>query len=220
MGVRYKLRAIFVRLYTKLSRPVVYPAIRSALQESYRDLSQVVDIMVMQDSARYIIDNMPMAKDLQTQEGLLLWALDEAKCDGLLLEFGVWKGRTIRPIAEHVNQTVYGFDSFEGVDVDWTPDTHMRHFDLGGRLPEVPGNVQLVKGYFEDTLPLFTSEHTNPVRFLHIDSDIYQSAKTVLEGLTQQIIPGTIIVFDEYLKYRGWQFHEYKAYQEWVKRTM
>ena len=30
-------------------------------------------------------------------------------------------------------------------------------------------------------------------------------------------MPGTVIVFDEYLNYPGWQNHEFKAFQEFVK---
>ena len=40
---------------------------------------------------------------------------------GLILEFGVWSGKTINMIADNVGQSrqVHGFDSFEGLPEDW-----------------------------------------------------------------------------------------------------
>ena len=49
--------------------------------------------------------------------------------------------------------------------------------------------------------------------FLHIDSDLYSSARTVLFLLHEQIVSGTIIEFDEYFNYPNWKQHEYKAFQ-------
>jgi len=69
---------------------------------------------------------------------------------------------------------------------------------------------------FEDTLPEFIKHHKEPVSFLHIDSDIYSAARTVLFTLHEQIVSGTIIQFDEYFNYPGWKQHEYKAFQEFV----
>ena len=35
----------------------------------------------------------------------------------------------------------------------------------------------------------------------------------------QRLVAGTIIVFDEFFNYPGWQQHEYRAWQEFVSRT-
>jgi hypothetical protein len=40
----------------------------------------------------------------------------------------------------------------------------------------------------------------------------------VLEGLAAHIVSGTVILFDEYLNYPGWQEHEFKAFAEYVER--
>jgi hypothetical protein len=51
---------------------------------------------------------------------------------------------------------------------------------------------------------------------LHIDSDLYSSAKTIFKNLGHLIKSGTIIVFDEYFNYPGWERNEYKAFSEFI----
>ena len=79
--------------------------------------------------------------------------------------------------------------------------------------------MKLHKGWFQDTLPGFLAQHPEPARFVHIDCDLYSSTNTVLGLLADRIVPGTVIVFDEYLNYPGWQEHERKAFAEFVART-
>ena len=55
-----------------------------------------------------------------------------------------------------------------------------------------------------------------PIAFVHIDCDLYSSTKTIFDLLTDRLIPGTIIVFDEYFNYPNWENHEFKAFQELV----
>jgi hypothetical protein len=69
---------------------------------------------------------------------------------------------------------------------------------------------------FEETLPGFVQQHPEPVRFMNIDCDIYSSTKTILENFAKQIIPGTVIVFDEYIGNEHWREDEFKAIQEAV----
>ena len=54
---------------------------------------------------------------------------------------------------------------------------------------------------------------------LHVDSDLYSSAVTVLNTLNHQLVEGTVIVFDEYMNYPGWQLDEFKAWQEFVSKN-
>ena len=77
-------------------------------------------------------------------------------------------------------------------------------------------NVILHQGWFEETLPIFIEKHQAPVRLLNIDCDIYSSTKIVLDLLANQIIPGTVIVFDEYIGNENWRQDEFKAFQETV----
>jgi len=84
-------------------------------------------------------------------------------------------------------------------------------------LPPVRGNVRLTKGFFEDTLPGFVAQHPGAkIALLHIDCDLYSATKTVLERLAPLLVEGTIIVFDEYFNYPGWQQGEFKAFAEFI----
>jgi Macrocin-O-methyltransferase (TylF) len=86
-------------------------------------------------------------------------------------------------------------------------------------LPKVPANVTLVKGWFEDTLPKFLAKNPGPVAFLHVDCDLYSSTSCVFGFLSDRLVPGTVILFDELLGYPGWQQGEWKALREWMEKT-
>jgi hypothetical protein len=79
--------------------------------------------------------------------------------------------------------------------------------------------AELVVGWFDETLPDFLKAHGEHVDFLHIDSDLHSSAKTVLELVGPRLCVGSVIEFDEYFNYPGWQEHEHKAWQEYVVAT-
>lgn len=131
--------------------------------------------------------------------------------DGLVLEFGVASGATIRCIADALApRPVYGFDWFHGLPEPWN-GLPAGHFSC--EPPDVPDNVELVIGLFADTLPLFLEEHREDVALLHLDCDIYSSTRTVLDALTPRIVSGTVLVFDEY-----WiaPDHERRAHIEWM----
>ena len=138
--------------------------------------------------------------------------------EGLILEFGVDAGKTINEIAKlFPNRTVYGFDTFTGLPEDWIT-VPKGHFNHDGKLPEVESNVKLVKGLIEETLPSFKTSHTDNIALLHIDTDLYSSAKTILTELQDQI-QDTFIVFDEYWNFPNWKQEEYKAFTEFITET-
>jgi predicted O-methyltransferase YrrM len=80
----------------------------------------------------------------------------------------------------------------------------------------VSENVHLHVGFFGESLPPFLKKHTDPIRFLHVDCDLFSSTKTILSLLRSRIVPGTVIVFDEFFGYSKWREDEYKAFQEAV----
>ncbi len=200
--------------------------------ENYATLAHDMEIQTCvrasQASAQYVLENMSFAQAFKGGENtcfgidfvgtrkLLEFALSQVKLDGLYLEFGVHKGWSVNVIASTVNQEVHGFDSFYGLPEDWKVDSRAGKFSLNGQLPEVKENVVLYPGWFSDVLPGFLSDHPGNVAFLHIDCDLYSSTKYVLETLADRIQPGTIIVFDEYYNYPGWEMYEFKAFQEFI----
>ena len=174
----------------------------------------------LMQSCDYIEAKMPDAIGMNDQASCLRHALSKVgSTPGVFMEFGVFQGTSIRIIGDvaGTQRRIYGFDSFEGLPTDWFGySVTAGHFNMKGRLPEVRPNTTLVKGWFSDTLPQWCDSHPDPVAFLNIDSDLYSSAVTVLTLLKDRIQPGTIIHFDEYLNYPGWQHHEHKAWGEFT----
>lgn len=145
------------------------------------------------------------------------YALNHAPKAGLVLEFGVRFGNTIRQIAELVGsgQAVHGFDSFAGLPEAWHEEAK-GSYSTQGEIPSVPGHVHLHPGWFENTLPEFLQKHSGNIRLINIDCDIYSSTKTVLDLLAPRMVPGSVLVFDEYIGNQHWREDEFRAFQEAV----
>lgn len=142
--------------------------------------------------------------------------------EGLILEFGVWQGSSIRKIAaKYPSRQIYGFDSFEGLPERWERDDmnfYPGFFSTNGLLPPVPQNVMLIKGWFCDTLPAFVKEHQcEKLALLHIDCDLYSSTRDVFTVLKNYIKEGTVIVFDELVNYPNYENGELKALEEFLQ---
>lgn len=146
--------------------------------------------------------------------------LKRVTLDGLVVEFGVYKGSSLTQIAKHFpDRTVHGFDSFIGLPESWAGKAKGA-FDVGATPPKLPvSNVEFHVGWFDDTVPPFAAQHTGAIAFAHLDADLYSSTKTVFDHLGQWFVPGTVLVFDEYFGYHGWQQHEHQAFQEFLAAT-
>jgi cytidyltransferase-like protein len=164
------------------------------------------------------IDQYPYLSKKQLLNDFLDIAINNISIqDGLILEFGVYKGRSINYLGKLLkNKIIYGFDSFEGLPDIWNHQNPKGKFSLNGELPKVKKNVKLIKGLFEDTLPGFIKNNNQKVALLHIDCDMYFSTKCVLENLKSQIVDGTVIIFDEIWKYPDFRNHEIKAFAEFL----
>jgi hypothetical protein len=125
------------------------------------------------------------------------------KTDSLWLEFGVASGRTINYFSKFTQNTVYGFDSFEGLPSKWRDGFDIGAFNQHGKLPVVNSNVVLVKGWFSNTLKPFLMEKNQKVSFVHIDCDLYSSTKFVLDELKDFFDNECVLVFDELVNYPG-----------------
>jgi hypothetical protein len=150
---------------------------------------------------------------------LLKKALGEATMNGSYLEFGVYRGETINYIASiKKDATIYGFDSFEGLPEFWRDGFGKGVFRLN-KLPKVKENVVLIKGWFNESLREFLEGNKQDCAFVHIDSDLYSSAKSIFDLLRGRIKLGTIIVFDEFFNYPGWKDGECKAFSEFIEEN-
>ena len=142
----------------------------------------------------------------------------EHKPGTLWLEFGVDSGKTITFISKFTTDKVYGFDSFEGLPERWRDGFEKGAFNRHGLLPEVNGNVELVKGWFNETLVDFIQTQNKKVSFIHMDADLYSSTKYVLDILKNYMDKDCIIVFDEMLNYPGFDREngELRAFYEFI----
>ncbi len=152
----------------------------------------------------------------------LLESTKKILLDGHWCEFGVRQGRSLKwLIEEYPRQVIHAFDSWEGLPEDWNHGTG-KVADMSCDPPTVPGHIQLHKGWFKDTLPVWKQTYKGPIAFLHMDADIYSSTKEVLMSLNDQIVSGTIITFDEFCNFRlsgkmsKWEDQEFLALIEWL----
>ena len=138
--------------------------------------------------------------------------------DGLCIECGVFRGKSINRMATLLpDRHFYGFDSFEGLSEEWSGNHHQTgHFDLQGNLPAVESNVTLIKGWVDDTFAPFLDEQDQPIAYLHVDTDTYSPAKTILTHARSRLRVGSIVLFNELFGYPAWEHHEYKALQETI----
>jgi tetratricopeptide (TPR) repeat protein len=146
-------------------------------------------------------------------------ALEQMPEQGLIVECGVYWGRSLRIIAAHdKKRQAHGFDSFQGLPEAWKTGEPKGSYSTGGQQPEVPENVELHSGWFEHTLPAFAAAQTEKLALLHIDCDLFSSTVTILESLRPLIQVGTIIVLDDYLGFPGYEEHEFRALKEFCDR--
>ena len=153
------------------------------------------------------------------RERHLRTATTHVKLSGLWLEFGVSVGTTTTALAEcaaAADTRLHGFDSFEGLPEDWivSDDETWSRGSFSGRPSEVPDNVELVPGLFQDTLGQFLEMHPGRVAFAHVDCDLYSSADCVLTEIRDRLEVGTVLVFDELFNYERFHEHEMRALVE------
>jgi len=186
-----------------------------------RDVEQRMHDLAALQSAEYATDHMLCATPFRDGEtrgrgrlNLLESALRQVEVDGVYAEFGVHRGASLEFIARRIDKVVYGFDSFEGLSAPWSTNFPKGIYDLQGEAPQVRvPNHRIVKGWFADTLPMFNEKVAGPASFLHIDCYLYDSTRQVLEGLSDRIGRGCVLVFGQYFNHPGWRSGQFKAFQ-------
>jgi hypothetical protein len=176
----------------------------------------------IQDSYHFIRERMSNALLFSDTMQLRRFVIDLV-CRGglrekLLLEFGVFEGRTLNFFAERLrsanaDEPIYGFDSFEGLEENWSHvNFPRRRFNREGKTPKTRAKARIVRGWVQDTLPQFLREHPGKmIAFMHMDMDTYSPTKFILENTRDRCCGGTVILFDELYGYPNWRGHEYRA---------
>ena len=150
--------------------------------------------------------------------------VERERIPGTVVECGVYQGASLAAIAARLkdlgsSREIVGFDSFEGLpepaEADRIEDPALRlkarrgYFgdtsleDVRARIAAVGygGQVRLVPGWFDDTLP----QYQDAIGLLFLDCDFYDSYKIALRYLWPRVVPRGYVIFDEYdsLKYPG-----------------
>ncbi|MCA9815352.1 MAG: class I SAM-dependent methyltransferase [Cyanobacteriota/Melainabacteria group bacterium] len=172
-------------------------------------------------------DTVPCRSEAQT----MLNCLKHCDLDsGICLELGTYLGRTANALgvllsALSPGTKLYTIDSFEGLPECWRDGFPRGTFALTEDLrPQLLSNIEQVTGSFEEALPSLLKRLESEaegqklkIAFLHIDCDLYSSTRAALEILAPHIVSGTVILFDEFGNYPGWQDGEFKAFSEFLE---
>ena len=147
----------------------------------------------------------------------------DIQLDGAIVECGVAAGSSFAQmikasIDSGIKRKYYGFDSFEGIpygtiediiqpgtglpiDTNLKGSSGVTVHDLAGVESNLKewgvwsDDVILVKGWFEDTLPL---NDIGEISVLRLDGDLYSSTKICLEHLYPKVQKGGLVIIDDY----------------------
>lgn len=148
-------------------------------------------------------------------------ALANVSLPGDYAQLGVYKGRCARFLGTltAANRRLYLLDSFNGLPEDWIGPWKKGSFALQNS--EIPNfeqsNIEIIPGWFSETVPVLASRLRKPLALIHADADLYSSTMDALNGLNAAIVPGTIILFDEYFIQVNGEFRddEHRALLDW-----
>lgn len=143
---------------------------------------------------------------------------------GCVVECGTWRGGMIGGIATNFNdesREYFLFDSFEGLPeakpidgkaaITWQNDKESNlYFDnckaemtIATDAIKKSGTQKyyVTKGWFSDTLPHF--DKSKKIAVLRLDGDWYDSTMQCLDNLYDCVVPGGVIIIDDYYAWEG-----------------
>jgi O-methyltransferase len=144
------------------------------------------------------------------------YEIEDMGIPGDIVECGVWNGGSAAMMADAApSRTLWLFDSFQGLpepdarDGERERRMHFEGFCRGDeskvqqafdRLGLSMDNVKIVPGWFRDTFP---DAPVHSVALLHIDADWYDPVRLCLETFYDKVVPGGVIVLDDYGVWEG-----------------
>jgi len=200
-------------------------SLRSVLGRAYRLALGPPNPSVMDQMIRHKLDRWTMytrAVDFVNFEAV----------EGDILEFGVFGGVSLALLAQAhsfdpkgMTRRIVGYDSFQGLPQSEEPHARWKEGDCSRvhawhpvLKPGDPitkevtldlfrrsgrGAPELEIGLFQDTIPRTVPGKYKAAALVHIDCDLYESTKLVLEGLAPILQEGTVLLFDEWFSYKG-----------------
>ncbi|HZB35934.1 MAG TPA: TylF/MycF/NovP-related O-methyltransferase [Gaiellaceae bacterium] len=151
---------------------------------------------------------------------------------GAIVECGVWKGGSMMAVAKTLlslgktDVDLFLFDTFEGMseptekDIHWSGETAKTQLAREEKeasltwaratldevqqamrsIPYPPSRIHFVKGRVEDTLP---DQAPPQIALLRLDTDWYESTRHELVHLYPRVVPGGVLIVDDYGWWRG-----------------
>lgn len=143
--------------------------------------------------------------DIRWRIHTICWAAEHAlKFDGDFVDCGAGFGYFVSSIYaftnfEKINKKYYALDSFKGLSPAYhDKNTFSDYGDWYDKFFEQHGtkkNLEIVRGYVPDTL---TSINSEKIAFLSVDLNSVQPEIDCLQYLWDRIVPGGIVVLDDY----------------------
>ena len=181
-----------------------------------------------------------VAKYMAIKKAMYITATDQTY--GSYMEFGVFTGssfnfamkinKQIEKIFGKANCEFIGFDSFQGFGKINEDDRHHFYKDetFSVNVEKVLKNIKksakgqrmrIIKGFFHETIKDKTTQDLNidKARVVLIDCDLKESTRLALEFIRPSIQEGTIILFDDYIWFKGSKKKgEYSAFNDFKNK--
>lgn len=136
-----------------------------------------------------------------------LWTLvgQLADIDGDIIEIGVWRGGTGCLMARATSKKVVLCDTFAGVVKAGESDNFYKgseHADTSAQIVETLSaklgltNIEILQGVFPDETGKAVADRK--FSLCHIDVDVYESARDILDWIWPRLSIGGAVVFDDY----------------------
>jgi O-methyltransferase len=170
--------------------------------------------LTMNPRSRYI-GNMALARRVLRKNPALR--------EGSLVECGTWRGGSLFGLMSILSDIheIHAYDSFEGLppatELDgkdvldqernggfWHNNNTASEAEFREGLAQVDlphHTITVNKGWFEDTLPGLSSDR--PIAILRLDGDWYDSTMTILTELYDKVMPGGLVIIDDYFDWDG-----------------
>ena len=210
-------------------------------------LNKIKNNLFIQNLASSIISLIPaylefsISKYLAIKKAMLITAQDDTR--GSYLEFGVFTGSSFN-YAMKVNKRIeklgyknmdcefVGFDSFKGFGHIKKDDEHPNYKDnvFSVNVGKVLRNIEkcakgqkyrIIKGFYEDTIKNKTTKDLkiDKAKIIMIDCDLKEPATLALAFVKPSFQEGTIILFDDYVFFKGSKDKgEYGAFADFKKK--
>jgi O-methyltransferase len=157
--------------------------------------------------------------------------ITDNKIPGAIVECGVWRGGSMHVVARTLDaigdtsRELYLFDTFEGMTPPTEKDLTTRGVPVSQLLEAQPKTAQIwayasledvkqgfeevpypkekihyVQGRVEDTLP---EQAPDEIAILRLDTDWYESTRHELFTLYDRLVPGGVLIIDDYGSFQG-----------------